>query len=93
VLTSWEAIEPADERLVPRIRDLDVVGALTAAGLTDVRRDEPVDWHEQARLMWEATIVLEAGGDPAIVSLQDEGRRSLATHDRIRRVMATATAP
>lgn len=93
VLTSWEAVEPGDERLVPRIRNLDLVGALTAAGFSDVRSGEPVDWHEQARLMWEATMVLEAGDDPAIASLQAEGQRSLATHGRMRRVMATATAP
>jgi SAM-dependent methyltransferase len=93
VLTSWEAVELGDERLVQRIRNLDVAGALTAAGFADVRRAEPADWHERARLMWEATMAMEAGGDPAIVSLQDEGQRSLATHDRMRRVMVTATAP
>lgn len=93
VLTSWEAVASGDEQLVPRIRNLDLVGALTAAGFTDVRRDEPADWHEIARLMWEATMVLDAGDDLAIASLQAEGQRSLATHDRMRRVMVTATAP
>jgi hypothetical protein len=38
-------------------------------------------------------MVLEAGDNPAIASMQVEGKRSLATHDRIRRVMVTATAP
>jgi SAM-dependent methyltransferase len=91
VLTSWEAVEPGDELLGPRIRNLDLVGALTAAGFADVRSSEPADWHEAARGMWEAAMALEAGGDPAIVSMQTEGERSLATHDRMRRVMATAT--
>jgi SAM-dependent methyltransferase len=93
VLTSWEAVEPGDQSLPPRIRDLDIVGALTAAGLINVRSSEPVDWHMAARRMWEAAMVLEAGDDPAIASMQAEGLRSLATHDRMRRVMATATAP
>lgn len=93
VLTSWEAVESGDELLGPRIRNLDVVSSLTAAGFTDVRCSEPVDWHECGRRMWEAAMGLEAGDDPAIVSMQAEGRRSLATHDRMRRVMATATAP
>lgn len=93
VLTSWEAVEPGDQLLGPRIRNLDVVGSLTAAGFTDVRCSEPVDWHESGRRMWEAAMALEAGDDPAIASMQAEGQRSLATHDRMRRVMATATAP
>jgi SAM-dependent methyltransferase len=93
VLTSWEAVSPGDERLGARIRDLDLVGSLTSAGFADVRATEPSDWHETARLMWEATMALDAGDDPAMASMHAEGARSLPTHDRMRRVMATAVAP
>lgn len=93
VLTSWEAVTPGDERLGVRIRSLDIVAALTAAGLVDINRAERPDWHASAKAMWEATLATDAGGDPAVESMRAEGERSLRNHDLMLRVMVTAAAP
>ena len=93
VLTSWEAVDRADELVSERIRAVDLVGSLRVAGFSDIRAEERPDWHETARLLWEAALTLAENGDPAVASTRAEAQRSLETHDRIRRVMATATAP
>ena len=43
--------------------------------------------------MWEEAAALDPGDDPALQSFHDEGVRSLQIFDRVRRVLATATAP
>jgi hypothetical protein len=43
--------------------------------------------------MWEAVVAAPADSDPAMHSLQAEGRWSLDNFDALRRVFATATAP
>jgi SAM-dependent methyltransferase len=93
VVTSWEAVTSGDERLGPRLRDLDVAGSLSAGGLVDVTRVERPDWHASAKAMWETTLATDTGGDPALESMQNEGERSLRTHDLMSRVMVTAAAP
>jgi SAM-dependent methyltransferase len=93
VLTSWESAEPGDEQLGERIRNLDVAGALTGAGFDDVVRQERPQWHEAARRMWETTMAVDPGEDPALASMRAEGERSLRTHDRMLRVLVTAVAP
>jgi hypothetical protein len=42
--------------------------------------------------MWEEAAALDPGDDPALRSFHDEGVRSLAIFDLLRRVMADATA-
>jgi SAM-dependent methyltransferase len=93
VLTSWEALDPTDESVSERIRKVDLAESLRAAGFSAVRSEERPDWHETARVLWEAALAMEENGDPAVASTRAEAQRSLATHDRIRRVMATAIAP
>jgi SAM-dependent methyltransferase len=93
VLTSWEPVNRADESIGARIRVVDLAGWLTAAGFTDIVREERPDWHEVALRMWHAAMAMDAGEDPAMISTHAEGVRSIATHDRMRRVIATATAP
>ncbi len=44
------------------------------------------------RRMWEQAVAVQADADPAVRSLQAEGRRSLAAWGSLRRVFATATA-
>jgi SAM-dependent methyltransferase len=93
VLTSWEAAVPGDEQLGERIRSLDVAASLAAAGLRDVVSEQRPRWHEVGRRMWSATLSVDPAGDAALQSMHAEAERSLANHDRMRRVMATAVAP
>jgi ubiquinone/menaquinone biosynthesis C-methylase UbiE len=92
-LTSWEARDNADESIPERLRRTDLAGSLSGAGFREVAVVERDDWHALALRLWEDALTLDAAGDPAIKSTQDEGARSIAIHDRIRRVVATAVAP
>lgn len=93
VMTCWEAANPSDDRVPSRIRSVDLRRDLPAAGFVDVQVHDKPDWREVERTMWEAAVAEPAGSDPAMHSLQAEGRRSLDTFDALRRVFATATAP
>lgn len=64
-----------------------------AAGFAGVQVHDKPDWREAERVMWEAALAAPADPDPAVQSLQAEGRRSLETFGSLRRVFATATAP
>jgi SAM-dependent methyltransferase len=93
VLTTWEAAEPSDPRVSARIRAVDLRRDLPRAGFADVQVQDRPDWREQERSMWVAALAEPDDGDPALQSLQNEGRRSLAAWDSLRRVYATATNP
>jgi SAM-dependent methyltransferase len=93
VLTCWEPLDPADERVPARLRRVGLGSGLAAAGFTSVEVHERPGWRAAERSMWEAAVALDPGGDPALQSFRDEGVRSLATFGLIRRVMATAAAP
>ena len=92
-LTSWEAVDPADESVSERVRKVDFAGSLRAAGFRDVAVRHRADWHESARQLWQQALTLDPAGDPALESTQAEAVRSLDTHDKLHRVMATAVAP
>jgi hypothetical protein len=91
-LTCWEAADASDERVPPRIRAVDLRRDLTRAGFLEVEVHEKPAWRELERTMWEDAVAAD-DTDPAVRSLQAEGRRSLATFDSLRRVFATAGAP
>jgi SAM-dependent methyltransferase len=93
VLSCWEAAEPVDARLSPRIRAVNLRRDLPAAGFADVQVHEKPEWREIERRMWQEALAAPAGSDVAVRSLQTEGRRSLETFDSVHRVFATATAP
>lgn len=90
-VTTWEAVDPADERVPARIRAVDTEAGL-AAGFTDVVIRERPQWRAAERAMWEEAAALDPGEDPDLRSLHDEGVRVLPTFNLIRRVLATATA-
>jgi SAM-dependent methyltransferase len=92
VLTCWEAVDPADERVPPRIRAVNLRRDLPGAGFVDVEVHEKPEWRDAERTMWKEAMAA-ADADAAVRSLQAEGRRSLDTFDSLRRVFATATAP
>jgi hypothetical protein len=93
VLTSWEPVQPGDERLSVRMRRVDLGAGLRAAGFIDVEvRDRP-QWLACELTMWQEAVALDPGADPALRSFHDEGVRSLENFTLHRRVMAVATAP
>ena len=91
-LTCWEAVGPVHERVPPRTYAVNLRRDLPAAGFLDVEVHEKPEWRQAERAMWEAAVAAVAS-DPAVRSLQIEGRRCLATFDSQRRMFATATAP
>jgi SAM-dependent methyltransferase len=93
VLTSWEPIDRADERLSERIRRVDLGAGLRAAGFTEVEVMDRPQWLACELAVWQEAVALDPGADPALRSFHDEGARSLGYIDGLRRVMATATAP
>ncbi|GGU50661.1 class I SAM-dependent methyltransferase [Lentzea flava] len=93
VLTTWEAIDPADERLPARMRQLNLASQLPEAGFADVSVVEKPEWQAMETRFWEESLTLDAGDDLAIQSMQEEARRVLNASDGRRRVLARATAP
>jgi SAM-dependent methyltransferase len=96
VLTCWEPLDRSDERLPPRLRQVDLAAGLSAAGFTDVEVHEKPDWDAAEHAMWTEAARLDSelvAGDPALPSFHNEAVRSLATHHLRRRVLATAANP
>jgi SAM-dependent methyltransferase len=91
-LTCWEAVDPGDPLVPPRISAVHLLRDLTRAGFADVDVRERPDWRRAERTLWEA-VAAQCDPDAAMLSLQEEGRRSLETFGSLRRVFATATAP
>ena len=92
-LSTWEATDPSDQRVAERIRAVNLRRDLPLAGFTDIRVEDRPQWREVERAMWQEAVAAPDDDDPAMRSLQAEGRRSLAAWDSLRRVFATATAP
>ena len=93
VLTTWEAYDRDDELVTPRLRAVDTQTGLKAAGFADVEVTERPAWRAAERALWEEAAALDPGDDPDLRSLHEEGVRVLARFDRVRRVLAGATAP
>jgi SAM-dependent methyltransferase len=92
VLTCWESAGSERSDVPARIQAMNLRRDLPAAGFTEVHVEERPDWDRAEREMWES-VLAATDPDPAMRSLQDEGRRSLSAADAVRRVFATATAP
>ena len=93
VLTGWEASVRGDERVPARLRDLDIGRSLQDAGFADVAVTDRPHWREAELRMWAEAAALDPGGDATLISFHDEGVRSLAAPESLRRVLASATAP
>lgn len=92
VLTCWEPIDPADDRLPERLRAVDLRAGLTKAGFVGVTVEHRPDWQAAERGLWREAATLNPGTDPAMSVLHDEGVRVLQYGQLSRRVIATATA-
>jgi SAM-dependent methyltransferase len=91
VLTCWEPLDRNDERIAPRVRRANLGAGLRQAGFTDVEvRDRP-SWLARERALWEESVTLVPGDDPALRSFHAEGVKSLQWSGLLRRVLAVAT--
>lgn len=93
VVTCWEALDADDERLSPRLRQVDLGRQLPRAGFVDVEVVDKPGWRLAEQALWQEALTVEAGDDAAMRSMQDEAQRVLAIFDGLRRVLATARAP
>jgi len=93
VLTCWEPVDPADERLPYRLRTVNLRAGLSAAGFADVDVLDRPDWLAVERPMWAEAVTLDPGDDAALQAFRNEGLKVLEVGSLTRRVMATATAP
>ena len=92
-LTCWQSLDRADERVLARVRQVDLEAGLAGAGFAEVEVRERPSWRARERAMWTEAAALDPGGDPALRDFHDEGVRVLEQFDLLRRVMGTATAP
>jgi SAM-dependent methyltransferase len=92
-VTAWEPVEPAGQRLPERTRRVNLARDLAEAGSGQIEVAGKLGWSAAGCTLWEAAVQADANGDPALVSLREEGTQALAAFDVRRRVLATATAP
>lgn len=93
-LTSWRPASPDDGRVGTRLRHLDLRRDLESAGFQNVVVAGRPRWRAAERGIWdEALATNNHDSDPALASLQEEGRRSLENFDALQRVIAFAKAP
>jgi SAM-dependent methyltransferase len=92
VLTCWQAVDPSDESLPKRLRDVDLRGGLTRAGFADIEVVERPEWLQQERAMWAEAAALDPGDDQALQDFHDEGVDVLARDGSSRRFFASAAA-
>jgi ubiquinone/menaquinone biosynthesis C-methylase UbiE len=87
VITTWERIGSEPERL-----PVDVGALVEAAGLRLLLREEPADWLERQRAMFERVVAEDSDtAEPALRSLAEEGRNFLSHRTTVRRVLVVAT--
>jgi SAM-dependent methyltransferase len=92
-LTSWQVLDPDDESLPLRLRQVDLQTGLLAAGFEDVEVHQRPEWLAQERALWEEAVTVEPGGDETLAALRGEGESVLPGIDRCLRVIATAAQP
>lgn len=92
VITCWEALDATDDRLAPRMRELDLLRQLPLAGFEDVVLTDKPAWRAIEHALWQEALIVDAGEDLAMRAMREEAGRVLATFDGVRRILATATA-
>lgn len=93
VITTWEALDPGDERLPLGMRQVDLANQLPEAGFTEVEVTSKPEWRDIEQRFWQESLTVDAGDDLAMQSMQDEAQRVLEGWELRRRVLARATAP
>jgi SAM-dependent methyltransferase len=91
-LTTWQPVNPGDQSVGPRLRDLDVEAGLVHAGFADVVVEPRPQWYAQERAAFEEAVATgNDGSDAALASFQGEGRRSLENWSALQRIAAYAS--
>jgi hypothetical protein len=72
---------------------VDLLRQLPRAGFVNVEVTDKLAWRVAEQALWEEALTIDAGGDPAMQSMQEEAQRVLAIFDGLRRVLATAFTP
>ena len=93
VLTCWEPLDRHDERLALRVRRANLGVGLRQAGFTEVEVWDRPSWLAREHSLWEESVTLTPGDDPALRSFLAEGAKSLQWAGLLRRVLAVATSP
>ena len=91
VLTGWQCLDLDDDALPERMRH-DIAAELTEAGFSDVDARHMPRWREQELGLWRTAVATDPRGDPALVSLRDEGEHTLPWLERTGRMLVTARA-
>jgi hypothetical protein len=92
-VSGWMSLGPPSSQLPDRLRRVRLDRDLAEAGFGHIEVTDKPEWRSAERAMWEAALQADPAADPAIGSLQREGRRVLGWIDSTRRVLATAIAP
>jgi ubiquinone/menaquinone biosynthesis C-methylase UbiE len=91
-VSGWMSLGPPSSQLPDRLRRVRLDRDLAEAGFGHIEVTDKPEWRSAERAMWEAALQADPAADPAIGSLQREGRQVLGWIDSTRRVLATATA-
>jgi hypothetical protein len=88
----WWSRPGSAPRSEPERLPVDVGALVEAAGLRLLLREEPADWLERQRAMFERVVAEDSDtAEPALRSLAVEGRNFLAHRTGVRRVRVVAT--
>lgn len=93
VMTGWEPVDRFGIAAPERLRKVDFYAGLMAAGLVDIVMKQRDDWRAVEYAFWSEAAAIDPGPDPALISMRDEGARSIAGWPHLRRVHAVATKP
>lgn len=91
-VTAWEPLQPGDQRLPSRVRDMNLARDLAQAGFGQIEVAERPSWYQAERALWEAIADADDRHDRGLATLRKEATATLAFFDARRRVLATAAA-
>jgi ubiquinone/menaquinone biosynthesis C-methylase UbiE len=69
VITCWESLDATDERLSPRMRELDLLRQLPRAGFVEVEVTDKPAWRLAEQALWQEALTLDADDDLAMQSM------------------------
>jgi SAM-dependent methyltransferase len=94
VITTWAPADQDAARMLPeRIARLNVQRDLAAAGFIGVEVEVRPQWSRIEHDFWAAASRVDAGDDPAMITLRDEAREFLPLACALQRLLVFARAP
>ena len=92
VLTTWVPLDPEDQSLALRLRQVNPQLGLSAAGFGNVDVQDRPGWLAQEQSLWQAALELDAGDDQGLLDLRAEAEVALPRTEHLQRVIASAVA-